>query len=198
MIITGTKAVSELGGPMNPSADGPSHPSTPTIHVIEMTSPDSESSMSAGERVKTRSSTAMSTNASIIRGAIPSSVAFSYSATMISGERDLALSGPSDSIASSLIRVSATRTLSSPVLTSWKLPTAIWVPSTSVPVTAPRVSPIPGAFRTESTCACVTVRRSLTCRTALNREEGAKSGSTGVNISPISGWLAMSASRASI
>ncbi len=56
-MMTGTSVVSELGGPMILSASGsgdpgPSHPSTPTTHVMDRTSPVSDRNVSAIERVK--------------------------------------------------------------------------------------------------------------------------------------------------
>ena len=100
-MMTGTIAVSELGGPMRPSPFGPSQPSAPTIHVSEKMSPASVSSMSETVRVKTSSSTAISTSARPISGAIPSSVAFLYSSSTTTGDRLLTRSGPSSAAASS-------------------------------------------------------------------------------------------------
>ena len=75
-MMTGTIAVSELGGPIRLSAFGPSQPSAPTIQTIEKISPVSVSSISERVRVKSRSSAAISSRASPISGPIPSSVAF--------------------------------------------------------------------------------------------------------------------------
>ena len=92
--MTGTIAVSELGGPIRPSPFGPSQPSAPTVQAIANISPVRVSSMSAMVRVKSRRSTVISTRASPISGAIPCSVACVYSSSTITGDRLLTRSGP--------------------------------------------------------------------------------------------------------
>ena len=182
-MITGTIAVSELGGPMRPSPFGPSQPSAPTIHVSEKISPASVSSMSERVRVKTSSSTAISTSARPISGAIPSSVAFLYSSSTTTGDRLLTRSGPSSAAASSLILRSASWTLSSPVSISRMLAIATGVPSVSVPVIAARAAWSSGALRTPSICAWVTEPKSSVCRAAPIRAEGATKGLAGASSS---------------
>ena len=93
-MTTGTIAVSKLGGPIRPRAFGPSQPSAPTTQVIEKTSPASVSSMSDRVRVNSRNRAAISSSARPISGPIPSSVAFVYSSSTITGDRLLTCGGP--------------------------------------------------------------------------------------------------------
>ena len=94
IITTGTIAVSELGGPIRPSPFGPIQPSAPIIQVIESTSPVSVSSISARVRVNSTRSAAIRSSAIPMSGPIPSSVAFLYSSSMITGDRLLTRNGP--------------------------------------------------------------------------------------------------------
>ena len=80
-MMTGTIVESELGGPISPSPFGPSQPSAPTMQTIDMKRPASASSMSDTARVKSSSSTAISSSASPISGAMPCSVACLYSSS---------------------------------------------------------------------------------------------------------------------
>ncbi len=91
-------------------------------------------------RVKTRSSTAISSSASPISGPIPDSVASLYSSSTITDDRLVTRSGPSSPVASSLIFRSAAWIISSPVSIRRMLAIATCVPSTSVPVIAARAS----------------------------------------------------------
>ena len=106
-MMTGTNAVSELGGPMRPRPFGPSQPSAPTTQIIEKISPVSVSSVSEMVRVKSRSSATIRSSAKPISGAIPDSVASLYSSSTTIGDRLLTRSGPSSPVASSLILRSA-------------------------------------------------------------------------------------------
>ena len=69
-------------------------------------------------------------------GPIPSSVAFVYSSSTITGDRLLTRSGPSLPDASSKILRSTSLVLSSPVSLKRMLAIATGVPSVSVPVSA--------------------------------------------------------------
>ena len=131
-------------------------------------------------------------------GPIPSSVAFLYSSSMITGDRLLTRNGPSSATASSLILRSASTILSSPVLLRRMLAIATGAPSVSVPVIASRAPWISGALRTESICACVTDSKPSTWSAAPISNEGATTGLLGVRSSPTPGSLTTSSISASI
>ena len=91
--MIGTIVVSELGGPIRPSAPGPSQPSAPMTQIREKSRPVSVSSRSERARKKSRSSATMSSSASPISGSIPVSVASRYSSSITADDRLLTRSG---------------------------------------------------------------------------------------------------------
>ena len=196
--IIGTIAVSELGGPVRPSAFGPSQPSAPRIQIIDMRRPTSVSTRSEIVRMKTTIRAIISRNASPIRGNIPSSVAFLYSSSITTDEILLTCNGPSSSDARSRILRSASSIRSSPVSRKRMMAIATGVPSVSVPVIASIASRISGGPRAESMSDCVTDSKPSTWRRSLSSNEGATTGSVGASKSPTLGSLTTSRTRASI
>ena len=196
--MIGTRAVSELGGPMTPSAFGPSQPSAPTTQVSERSSPSKVSNRSESVRRKTRSSTAISSSAIPTRGAMPSSVAFRYSSSTTVGEMLLTLSGPSCPTASSWIVRSASGRRSSPVSRRRMVAMAMGVPSVSVPVIAASAPPISGMPVAASISACVIDATPSAWSAAWTMNDGATTASPGASSAATSGSPRMSPSRASI
>ena len=197
-MMTGTIAVSELGGPITRSPFGPSQPSAPTPHMIATISPSSVSNMSDRARVKSRSRAAISNSASPTSGPIPSSVAFLYASSMIADDRLLTRDAPSSPAASSLILRSASSTRSSPVSRRRTMAIATSVPSVSVPVISASASPTPGTLRAESICSCVTDSKLSTWSTAPISDDGATTGSPGANSATTPGSWTISSNRLSI
>ena len=113
--MIGTIAVSELGGPIQPSPSGPSQPSAPTIHPSEKTRPVIVNNRSEKARRKSTISAAISSRANPTSGAIPVSMASEYSSSITTGDRLLTRRGPAESAGSSSIRRSTSWTLVSPV-----------------------------------------------------------------------------------
>ncbi len=163
-MMIGTIAVSAFGGPVSPSPFGPSQPSAPPIQTSATTRPARVSSRSERARMKSRSSPAINSNASPTRGSMAVSVALRNSSSMTTNEMLLTRSGSWLPAASSLIVRSASSTRSSDVSTRRMPAVAMGVPSESVPVITARRSPMPGAPRTASICACVTDSKSSTWR----------------------------------
>ena len=197
-MMIGTIVESELGGPIHPSASGPSQPSSPTIQITENRSPASVSSRSENVRMKSRISAAISSSAIPISGTIPDSVASVYSSSTTAVETLVTRSGPSAASARSSIRRSMSRTRSSPVSSRRMLAIPTGVPSVSLPVRALSAAPISGRPRTESISACAIDERSSVPSTNPTSELGATIGSDGARSGATPGSARMSSRRASI
>ena len=126
--MIGTIVESELGGPIHPSASGPSQPSAPMIQISDMIRPRSVISRSENVRMNRRIRSAISTSAIPISGSSPDSVASVYSSSTTAGDTTLTRSGPSSAVARSLIRRSTSKTRSSPVSSRRMLAMATGVP----------------------------------------------------------------------
>ena len=163
-----------------------------------MRSPPRVSSKSVAVRMKRRSSPAISRKASPIRGAIPSSVALTYSSSTTMNEMVLACSVPSLARASSWIFRSASLMRSSPVSRRRTVATVINVPSLSFPVNASSPSWSCGGTGAASISACETDSKLSTCKRSLYSSEGPMRASLGVSSGFTAGSSAMSMSKASI
>ena len=192
MTIIGTIVVSEFGGPVSPSAFGPSHPSAPTIHISEMKRPANVSRRSDRVRMNTSISAAISSSATPTSGAIPSSVALTYSSSTTMVEMLLALRTPSEPSAITLIFRSASAIRSSPVSCNRITATDTGPPSISGPPMAASAPCISGTPRTASISACDTAPNPSAPSAALMTDDGATTESPGASSAAISGSLNIS------
>ena len=195
--MIGTIAVSELGGPIQPSASGPSQPSAPMIQTSEKTRPTSVSSRSDSVLKKSTISAAISSRATPTSCPIPVSMASEYSSSITMVERLLTRRGPAEPVANSSIVLSTSWTLVSPVSVRRMLAMVMVVPSVSLPPIAASAPPISGTPRRESISVWVADAASTPPRASIT-SVGAMIGSAGASSSATPGLARMLSRRASI
>ena len=193
--MIGTIVVRIFGGPIHPSAFGPSHPCAPVIHTTVTSSPASVSSTSEGERRNRKVSAAITSSATPINRSIVEPVAASLSSSIVASETLRPASGPSTSSVISWMASSAATSVSmSPGSRSRMVAIATGVPSASVPVSASNAARCPAsppscAMRSSasSSSACVMSAKPSTPSTAASSSVGEATASPAASTSATRG-----------